>query len=114
MTMEKKLQKYLDEAFAPYGNFPAREDVKQEMSANLQEKYADLKAEGKTDDEAYQATIDSVGDIAEIMEHVPHDGQSGSEGVAHGASENTSASRQFRSLSMPHSDLSGTSLQSAD
>src|SRR6185369_14559807 len=71
--MDKKLEKYLDEAFKPYGDFPAKSDVKAELLGNLEEKYDDLKAGGKSDDEAYQATIDSVGDIAEIMEHVPHD-----------------------------------------
>jgi len=65
--MDKKLSTYLDNAFKPYGDFPARDDVKQEMLGNLQEKFADLKAEGKTDDEAYQATIDTIGDISEIM-----------------------------------------------
>ena len=38
--MEKKFQAFLDNAFAPYGNFPARADVTQELLANLQEKYA--------------------------------------------------------------------------
>ncbi len=70
--MEKKLQNFLDEVFAPYGDFPARADVTQELLANLLEKYNDLKQQGKADDEAYQQTIDSFGDVSEIMEHVPH------------------------------------------
>jgi uncharacterized protein YjbI with pentapeptide repeats len=70
--MEKKLQQYLDKAFAPYGDFPARADVTQELLANLLEKFNDLKKQGKGDDEAYQMTIDSFGDVSEIMEHVPH------------------------------------------
>jgi uncharacterized protein YjbI with pentapeptide repeats len=70
--MEKKLQKFLDESFAPYGEFPARSDVIQELLANLLEKFNDVKKEGKSDDEAYQATVDSFGDVSEIMEHVPH------------------------------------------
>ena len=41
--MEKKFQEFLDKAFAPYGDFPARADITQELCANLQEKYADLK-----------------------------------------------------------------------
>jgi len=70
--MEKKLQKFLDEAFAPYGEFPARKDVTQELLANLLEKFNDLKEQGKSDDEAYQTTVDSFGDVSEIMEQVPH------------------------------------------
>jgi len=41
--MENKLQEFLDEAFKPYGNFPSRKDVEQELLANLTEKYQDLK-----------------------------------------------------------------------
>src|SRR5579862_9111404 len=70
--MEDKLKQFLDEAFKPYGNFPARKDVEQELLANLLEKYNDLKASGKSEDEAYQATIDSFGDVTEIMEHVDY------------------------------------------
>lgn len=70
--MEKKLQQFLDKAFAPYGSFPGRKDVTQELLVNLLEKFNDLKAQGKTDDEAYQETVDSFGDVTEIMEQVPH------------------------------------------
>jgi hypothetical protein len=35
--MEQKLKKYLDQAFAPYGEFPARADVTGELLANLME-----------------------------------------------------------------------------
>ncbi len=70
--IDKKLQQYLDEAFAPYGDFPARADVTQELLANLSEKYHYFKQQGKNDDEAYQITVDSFGDVSEIMAQVPH------------------------------------------
>ena len=70
--MEQKLQNFLDQAFAPYGDFPARNDVQQELFVNLQEKVEDLKAQGKSDDEAYKIATESFGDVAEIMEELPH------------------------------------------
>lgn len=70
--MDKKLQAFLDGAFAPYGDFPSRADVTRELLTNLQDKYADLRAQGLGDDEAYRATIDSFGDVSEIMEQLPH------------------------------------------
>jgi uncharacterized protein YjbI with pentapeptide repeats len=70
--MEEKLRQFLDKAFAPYGNFPSRADVSKELLANLFEKYQDLKEEGKSDEEAYQITIDSFGNVEEIMEELPH------------------------------------------
>lgn len=66
--MEKKFIKFLDKTFAPYGNFPSRADVTNELLSNLLEKFEDFKKEGKSDDEAYQATIESFGDVEEIME----------------------------------------------
>jgi hypothetical protein len=33
--MNDKLKQFLDDAFTPYGNFPARKDVEQELLANL-------------------------------------------------------------------------------
>ena len=57
--MEDKLQTFLDGAFAPYGNFPARDEVMTELHANLMEKLHDLKDQGKTDDEAYKAIVES-------------------------------------------------------
>jgi len=71
--MKAKLTQFLDESFKPYGNFPARRDVQQELLANLEERYDDLKTEGKSDTEAYALTIESFGDVSEIMEHVAHD-----------------------------------------
>lgn len=71
--MEEKLHHFLDKAFTPYGDFPARTDVTNELLTNLVEKYQDLKKQGMSDDEAYQAAIDSFGNVEEIMEHVPHD-----------------------------------------
>src|SRR5581483_6701494 len=70
--MEDRLQQFLDGVFAPYGDFPAKADVTKELLANLQERYRDYKTQGKSDQEAYQATIDSFGDVGEIMDHVPH------------------------------------------
>lgn len=70
--MDKKLTQFLHDAFVPYGDFPARADVTQELEANLLEKFNDLKTQGKSDDEAYQMTVDSFGDVSEIMEQVPH------------------------------------------
>lgn len=52
--MNDELKQFLSDAFEPYGDFPARKDVEQELLANLTEKFNDLKADGKTDEEAYR------------------------------------------------------------
>ena len=103
--MEQKLEQFLDEALAPYGEFPARADVRQELLANLQEKYRDLKEQGQSDEAAYQATVDSFGDMAEIMEQVPH-GEARSEAKPH--------NRNFKASALMKADLSDTDLRGAD
>lgn len=48
--MRERLQTFLADAFASYGDFPARSDVEQELLTNLQEKFDDFKAQGKNDE----------------------------------------------------------------
>src|SRR5579872_2370703 len=119
--MEKKLKAFLDDAFRPYGNFPARKDVEQELLANLLEKYKDLKASGKTEDEAYRATIDSFGEVSEIMEQVqqaPQQEQVEEPSIRQSLKEALRLAKQsrskFSSSELKHSDLSETDLTAAD
>ena len=65
--MNEKLSAYLDAAFAPYMKQGGIVELKEEILANLQDRYAALKEAGKSDEEAYQETIDSLGDIAEFI-----------------------------------------------
>src|SRR5574338_14750 len=121
--MNDKLKQFLDDAFKPYGNFPARKDVEQELLANLTEKYNDLKADGKTDEEAYRLTIDSFGDVSEIMEHVQHTPQQSHEDDEPKSIHKTlkeafklakRSTSKFAATELKQSDLSGTSLVGAD
>ena len=67
--MKEKIEQYLNKTFAAYQDFPAKDEVIQELLANLMDKYNDLKELGKTDEEAYNSTIDSIGDVSEIVNH---------------------------------------------
>lgn len=70
--MEEKLQHFIDEAFAPYGDFPAQADIKKELLTNLRDKYNDFRGQGMSEEEAFKASTDSFGDVEEIMEQIPH------------------------------------------
>lgn len=121
--MNDKLTQFLDSAFKPYGSFPARRDVEQELLANLLEKYDDLKTQGKTDDEAYQITTESFGDLAEIMEQVAHSqppqpkkrglGRTLITAIKHPINGDPEGSR-FRAANLADTDLSDTELQGSD
>src|SRR5687768_6556074 len=116
--MEKKLQSHLDEAFKPYGNAAGVKEIKQELLANLQEKFADLKTDGMNDAEAFTTTIESIGDISEIMEQLPRDrterkvfkpNLSGT-----GLKGADLAGTTVRDLTVRGSDLKGANLSNAD
>ncbi|HUC21053.1 MAG TPA: pentapeptide repeat-containing protein, partial [Candidatus Polarisedimenticolaceae bacterium] len=118
--MNKRLQKFLDAAFMPYGEFPARSDVTQELLINLQEKFEDLKKQGKGDEEAYQATIDSFGDVGEIMEQLPHGkvgaptGQSLREALKENLRGMKNSRSKFAHIVLTGADLSDSDLSGAD
>jgi BTB/POZ domain-containing protein KCTD9 len=122
--MNEKLTQFLDDAFRPYGHFPARKDVEQELLANLTEKYNDLKADGKNDDEAYKLTIESFGDVTEIMEQVAHekpkravdDKQSLRKTIVDSIMHpiNGASTSRFRATSLIDTDLADTKLTGSD
>jgi len=65
--MNKRIVAYVDELFIGKQHDPQAMDVKEELLANLSDKYEDLIAEGKSEGEAYETVIDSVGDIKGLM-----------------------------------------------
>jgi BTB/POZ domain-containing protein KCTD9 len=68
--MNDKLMKYLDGLFSSYEDLKTVRELKEELFNNLQEKMRDLKDQGYDDETAYQMTIDSIGDISELIENI--------------------------------------------
>lgn len=68
--MNKKLSKYLDGIFAPYEDLHTVKELKEELLTDLQEKLSDLKNQGYNDEAAYRMSINSIGDIEEIIESI--------------------------------------------
>jgi uncharacterized protein YjbI with pentapeptide repeats len=68
--MNDKLMKYLDGVFSPYEDSHTIKELKEELFVDLQEKLSDLKNQGHDDETAYRMTIDSIGDIKEIIESI--------------------------------------------
>ncbi len=58
--------KYLDMSFKQLPNTPELFRLKEEMAANMEEKYNELKSEGKTENEAVGIVITEFGNIEEI------------------------------------------------
>jgi len=66
--MQEKLMKYLDGVFAPYKDLYAVKELKEELYVDLQERLNDFRNQGYDDETAYSMTINSIGDIEEIIE----------------------------------------------
>ena len=68
--MNEKLNQYLNGVFAPYDGVKSVAELKADLLSDLQERFRDLKAEGKDDETAFEMTIDSIGDIEETVREV--------------------------------------------
>ncbi len=95
--MNEKLNQYLNGVFAPYDGVKSVAELKADLLSDLQERYNELKAEGKDDETAFQMTVDSIGDIAQTVQDV--------------ANLSRSLERQlqinFNASDMPKSDFAG-------
>jgi uncharacterized protein YjbI with pentapeptide repeats len=65
--MNQKLTNYLNGVFTPYDGVKSVTELKTDLHSDLQERYRELKAEGKDDETAFQMTIESIGDIEQTI-----------------------------------------------
>ena len=65
--MEDRLRRYVDGLFARTAPTIKAVEFKEEMLQNLQDKYNDLVAEGKTPEAAYNIAIAGVGDVGDLL-----------------------------------------------
>ncbi len=98
--MNEKINQYLNGVFAPYDGVKSVAELKADLLADLQERFRELKAEGKDDETAFAMTIDSIGDIEQTVQEV--------------ASLSRSLERQvhinFSASNLPKSDFAGVSV----
>ncbi len=68
--MNEKLNQYLNGVFAPYDGVKSVAELKADLLSDLQERFRELKAEGKDDETALAMTIDSIGDIEQTIQEM--------------------------------------------
>jgi uncharacterized protein YjbI with pentapeptide repeats len=97
--MNEKINQYLDGVFAPYDGVKSVAELKTDLLSDLQERFNELKAEGKDDETAFAMTVDSIGDIEQTVQEV--------------ANLSRSLERQvltnFSASNLPKSDFAGVS-----
>lgn len=102
--MNEKLTFYLNDVFAPYDGIKSVSELKADLLSDLQERFHELKAEGKNDETAFEMTIDSIGDIEQTVQEV--------------ANLSRSLERQvlinFSASNLPKSDFAGVILHKGE
>ncbi|MEO7022116.1 MAG: pentapeptide repeat-containing protein [Ktedonobacteraceae bacterium] len=68
--MNEKLTNYVNGVFAPYDGVKSATELKADLLSDLQERFRELKAEGKDDETALTITIESIGDIEQTVQEV--------------------------------------------
>lgn len=112
--MAEKLKAYLDGIFSPYEDIKAIKEVKQELFQDLQEKMDDLKREGFSEEEAYRKTIDSIGDISEIVEAIHDKTRELQQRVGMDLSKSNMENSDFRSVKVNDGKFDYSNLQGSD
>ena len=69
------IKDYLEELFGDIPDSTEKENIKQEIMQNLEEKVQDLIQEGKTEEDAINKSIVEFGDIHEIRNNLMHAAQ---------------------------------------
>ncbi len=72
-SIEKQLQRYLTMIFANVPKSRKATELKQELFANLLERYENYVQDGKSSEEAYKLTVESIGNTDELLSSVTPD-----------------------------------------
>src|SRR5262249_34922941 len=68
--MNEQLINHVNGIFAPYEGVKSAAELKADLLSDLQERFRELKAEGKDDETALTMTIESIGDIEQTVQEV--------------------------------------------
>jgi uncharacterized protein YjbI with pentapeptide repeats len=68
--MNEQVTNYVNGIFAPYEGVKSAAELKADLLSDLQERFRELKAEGKDDETAFAMTIESIGDIEQTVQEV--------------------------------------------
>ena len=68
--MNEQVTNYVNGIFAPYEVGKSVAELKADLLSDLQERFRELKAEGKDDETALSMTIESIGDIEQTVQEV--------------------------------------------
>lgn len=112
--MTERLKSYLNGVFAPYDGVKSVTELKSDLLSDLQERYRELKAEGKDDETAFEMTIDSIGDIEQTVQEVANLTRSLERQVVTNLSASDLTNSDFAGVIAHQAKFAASALRSAD
>lgn len=112
--MKDKLTNYLNGIFSPYDGVKSVAELKADLLSDLQERFAELKAEGKDDETAFEMTIDSIGDIEQTVQEVANLSRSLERQVLTNFNGSDLTKSDFAGISAHNGKFEGSALRGSD
>lgn len=112
--MNEKLTSYVNGVFAPYDGVKSAAELKADLLSDLQERFRELKAEGKDDETAFTMTIESIGDIEQTVQEVANLSHTLERKVHINLSGSSLAQSDFAGVVMHQGQFKGSALRGSD
>jgi uncharacterized protein YjbI with pentapeptide repeats len=112
--MNDKINQYLNGVFAPYEGVKSVAELRADLLSDLEERFRDLKAEGKDDETAFAMTIDSIGDIEQTVQEMANLSRSLERQVHINFSASNLPKSDFAGVSVHQGKFEASQLQSSD
>lgn len=68
--MIEQIKAYVHGIFAPYQGMKSANELEKELIQSLSEKFNDYKQDGYSEKESYKWTIESIGDVSELVDSI--------------------------------------------
>ncbi|EFH82553.1 pentapeptide repeat-containing protein [Ktedonobacter racemifer] len=112
--MNQKLTNYVNGVFAPYDEVKSVAELKADLLSDLQERFRELKAEGKDEETALTMTIESIGDIEQTVQEVANLSHSLERQVAINLSASHLPQSDFAGVIAQKGNFKGSALRGSD
>lgn len=112
--MNEKLKRYLDDVFSKYEDLTPIRELKDELYQDLQEKMNDLQSEGYDEEAAFHRTVDSIGEISELIETIHAKTRELQQIVGMDLSKSNLQKSDFKSVSIHGGKFNYSNLQESD
>ncbi|MDR7241511.1 pentapeptide repeat-containing protein [Priestia megaterium] len=112
--MNEKIKNHVHNILAPYQDVKNVQDLEEELSQNLQEKFTDYKKDGHNEEQAYYMTINSIGDITELIQSMNVETKELKQTAPMDFSKTELIKSDFRSVSVYKGKFNASNLNESD